>query len=177
MLDLSQFAFLVHVLDEQKFATVDDGFRHHVFQAGLFDLVANLLALFDGCCHRHGAHHVLAGIECFQRHPSMISDGAVDVHALDFRISQHGVEVGEASVDAKLVTRLVQFCLVASANRHDVSVRVSLIDRNELRPEAQADHCHLHFAITHRKVFPLPSNLSRDLISTVSIKRPTSDSM
>ena len=36
-LDFAQLALLVHLLDEQKFAGIDDGFGHHVFQARLLD--------------------------------------------------------------------------------------------------------------------------------------------
>ena len=80
MLNLAEFAFLVHLLDEQELAAVDDRFGHHVFQPGLLDLLDDLSALVDGRRHRHRAHHVLAGIERLQRHPGMIGNRAVDVH-------------------------------------------------------------------------------------------------
>ena len=99
VLDLAQFALLVHLLDEQELAAVDDRLGHHVFQPGLLDEFADLLALFDRRRHRHGAHDVLAGLERLQRHPGVVGNRRVDVDEVDLRVGQHVLELGVPLVD------------------------------------------------------------------------------
>ena len=66
MLNFAEFPFLVHFFDKQIFAAVNDGFGHHVLQAGLLDFFHNLTALFDGRRHWNGTNHMLASIQRFE---------------------------------------------------------------------------------------------------------------
>ena len=75
ILDLAQLALLIHFLEEQEFAGVDDRFGHHVFQPGLPDQFDDLPAFFNARGHGHGAHHVLARLQRGDRHRGMIGDG------------------------------------------------------------------------------------------------------
>lgn len=55
ILQLAELAFVVHFLNEEKLAAIYNGLRHHVFEAGLLDGSANLLAFLNRGGHRHGA--------------------------------------------------------------------------------------------------------------------------
>ena len=57
MLDRTELPLLVHRLDEQELAAVDDRLGHHALQPGLLDELDDLPAIFDVRRHRHGAHH------------------------------------------------------------------------------------------------------------------------
>ena len=78
-LDLSQLAFLIHLLDEQKLARIHDCFHHHVFLLCLSDEIHNLFAIGDTRRHRHGASGMFAGFERRDRLPGVIGNGGVDV--------------------------------------------------------------------------------------------------
>ena len=60
-------------------------------------------------------------------------------------ILQHVVVVGVPLVDAELVADLVQFRLIALADGLHVGLRMGLVDRNELGPEAEPDHRDVEF--------------------------------
>ena len=75
VLQFAELAFVVQFLDEQKLAAVDNRLGHHVFKAGFIDGFAQFLAFLDGRCHRHGAHHMLAGAQGLDRLRGVIGDG------------------------------------------------------------------------------------------------------
>ena len=94
VLNLAELALLVHLLDEQELAAIDDRLGHHVVQAGVVDELADLVAFLDRRGHRHGTHHVLAGLEGLDRHPGVIGNRRVDVDEIDLRVGQHVVVFG-----------------------------------------------------------------------------------
>ncbi len=150
VLNLAEFAALVHLLDEQELAAVDHGFGHHVLQAGLRHFLNNLAALVDRGGHRHRAHHVLAGVECLQRHPSVVGDRAVDVDKVDIGVGQHVFVTGVAFGDAESLADLVQFRFVAAAQGNDIRLRVCLVDGEELGAEPEANHRDI-YRLLHRE--------------------------
>ena len=79
----AQLAVVVQLLDEQVFPAVDDGLHHHVDLAARALGFDDLAALVDRGAHRHGAGHVLAGLERLDRHPGVVGDGRVDVDRID----------------------------------------------------------------------------------------------
>ena len=141
VLDLAELALLVHLLDEQELAAVDDRLGHHVLQAGVGHELANLLAVGDVRRHRHGAHHVLARLQRLLAHPGVVRNRAVDVDEVDVGVRQHLLVLGVSLGDLEGVGHLIHLGLIAAANGHDLGLRMPLIDRNELRTEAQTDNC------------------------------------
>ena len=142
ILNLAELALVVELLDEQVFAAVDDGLRHHVFQSGLPDQPHDLLGLVEGGRHRHGAHDVLAGFQRRDRLRSVIGNGAVDVDEIHVGIGQHLTEIGVARGDAKSIADFIQSALRSLADRRDFRFRMGLIDRNELRSETKSDESY-----------------------------------
>ena len=139
MLDLAEVSLLVHLFDEQELTGIDDCFGHHVFQAGLLDEVADLLAFFDGGSHWDGAHDVLARFQGFDRHPAMIGNWRVDMYEVNLRILQDVGKLRVALFDLELVTDRFQLFRIALADRVDSSIRMPLIDGNELGAKPQTD--------------------------------------
>jgi hypothetical protein len=76
----------------------------------------------------------------------VVGDGAVDVDRVDVGVLQQVVEVGVPLVDLVAVAHLVHFRLVAAADGVHLGVGVVLVDRDELRPEAQSDDRDAHLA-------------------------------
>lgn len=62
-LNLSQRPTVGELFDEKKLARIDNCFGHHVAQACLFNQIHDCFAFFQARCHRHRAHHMLAGSE------------------------------------------------------------------------------------------------------------------
>ena len=149
MLNFAEFTLFVHLFDEEVFAAVNDGFRHHVLQAGLLDHFHDLTTLVNRRCHRHRTHDVFASIKCLQGHPRVVVDRAVDVNEVDVFVGQHFVVGRVTLVDPKLIATLLQFRRIASADRRNVGIRMSLVDRNELGPKAEPDHRHIEL-LCHR---------------------------
>ena len=54
-----------------------------------------------------------------------------------FGIGQHLAEVGVARGDAEAIADFIQLAPGALADRHDLGLRMRLIDRNELRSRNQ----------------------------------------
>ena len=145
VLDFSKFPLEVEFFEEQEFTAVDDGFGHHVLQAGFCNRLADLVALFDCRRHRHGAHDMLTGAEGFEAHPSVVGDGRVDVDEVDGGVFEDLFVGGESVRDPELVGDFVKFLFVPAANGDDFGVRVTLVDGDKLCPEAQTDHRHSFF--------------------------------
>ncbi len=139
VLDLAKLAGVVKLLDIQVFAAVDDGFGHHVLETGLAHERDDFLGLLDRRRHRHGADDVLARLEGGDRHGGMVGDRAVDVDDIDLRIGQDFTEIGVAVLDPELVADLIEMRLCALGDRRDLSIRMRLIDGNELRTETKPD--------------------------------------
>ncbi len=149
VLDLAQFAIVVEFLDVEKFATVDDGLGHHVLEAGFLDDLAEFLAFLDGGGHGHGAHDVLARPESLDGLRGVVGDGGVDVDGIYLGILEELVVVHIAFLDVELVGDLDHLLLVATANGHEVYVRVGLVDGNELGSEAKPDDGDVVNVLTH----------------------------
>ncbi len=149
VLQFAQLAFVVHFLDEQKLATVDNRLGHHVFQPGFIDGFAKLLAFLDGRGHRHGAHHMLARAQGFERLRRVIGDGGVDVHGINLRILQQLIVIGVALLDIELVGHRVHLRLIAAADSDEVGIRVRLVDGDEFRAEPKAGDGNIESLVTH----------------------------
>lgn len=151
VLDFPEFAFFVEILEEEEFAGVDDGFGHHVFEAGFGDEFADLIAFLDGGGHGDGTHDVLAGLQGLHGHPGVVGDGTVDVDEVDVGVAEDVFVGGIAFGDAELVSRLVEFGFVATAESGDIGERVGLVDGDELRTEAESHHRHIDRFVRHRR--------------------------
>jgi hypothetical protein len=149
VLQLAEFALVVELLDEQKFAAVNDRLGHHVLQAGFVYGLAKLLALGDRCCHWHGAHDVLAGAQGLDGLRCVIGDRRVDVYGIDLRIFQQFVVIRVAFRDAELVGHGVHLRLVAPTHRDEVGVGMRLVDGNKLCPETEADEGYVKGLFAH----------------------------
>ncbi len=69
----------------------------------------------------------------------MVGNGAVDVDEIDIRIGQYLPEIRVPRGNAEPISDLVQLAFRALADRRDLDVRMRLIDRNELCPEAKSN--------------------------------------
>lgn len=138
-LQLSKLALIIEFLHEEKFAGVDHGLHHHVFESGFAAGIDDRLAIFSARRHRHSAGHVLAGAQGFEGVFGVIGDGGVDVDGVDVWIREKGVVVGVAFGDAKLVAYLIQGIRIALAEGDDIGIWMALVDGNELGAEAEAN--------------------------------------
>jgi hypothetical protein len=73
----------------------------------------------------------------------MVVDRAVDVNKVNIFVGQYFIVGCVSFVDPELVAALLQFRRIATADRCNVRIRMSLIDRNELGPEAKSNHRHI----------------------------------
>ena len=105
-------------------------------------------ALVDRGGHRHGAGHVLAGLEPGQALAGVVGDGRVDVDGVDLGIGQHVVELRVALGDAERVAQLVELLLAALADGVHLGLRMVLIDGNELGPKTQTHDRHANLLLS-----------------------------
>ena len=149
VLQLAEFALVVELLDEQKFAAVNDRLGHHVLEAGFVDGFAKLLALGDRRCHRHGAHDVLAGAQGFDGLRCVIGNRRVDVNGINLRIGQQFFVIRVAFRDTELVGHGVHFRLIAPTHRDEVGVGMRLVDGNKLCAKTEADEGYIKGLFAH----------------------------
>ena len=109
--------------------------------------VHDLLAVGDAGGHRHGAGHVLAGLERGDAHPGVVRDGRVDVDDVDLRVLEQLLEIRVALLDAEVVAHGVELLRVALADGVAAGVRVLLPEGDEFGPEAEADDGDVEFVI------------------------------
>ncbi len=115
-LNPTEFALVVHLLDEQIFAGVNDRLHHHVDLADLALKLDDLAAFVDGRRHRHRAGDVLAGLQGGQGLGGMIGDRRIDMHRVHVRVFQQLFVLGIACLDAELIANLVHLGFVAPAD-------------------------------------------------------------
>ena len=96
--------------------------------------------VLDGRRHRDGTHHMLAGVQCLERHPGVIVNRAVDVDIIHSLIRQDFFVCLITIFDPKLIAGFVQFGFVSSANRMHIGFGMALVDRDKFRTKAQPDH-------------------------------------
>ena len=101
--------------------------------------VDDLLALVERGGHRHGAGDVFAGLERLDRLAAVIGNRRVDVNGMDVRIREQVLVGSVAFRDAELVADFIQLGLGPLADGIHVRIRMTLIDRDELGAETEAD--------------------------------------
>ena len=79
----------------------------------------------------------------------MVIDRAVDMNEVDIFVSQNFVVGGVTLVDPELVAALLQFRRIAAADGRNVGIWMCLVNRNELGPKAEPNHCHIEL-LRHR---------------------------
>ena len=149
VLQFAEFALVVKLLDEQKFAAVNHRLGHHVLEAGFVDGLAKLLALGDRCCHWHGAHDVLAGAQGPDGLRRVIGDRRVNVNRINLRIGQQFFVIRVALGDGELVGHGVHLRLVAPTHGDEVGVGMRLVDGNKLCAETEADEGYIKGLFAH----------------------------
>jgi len=99
----------------------------------------NLPALVDRQCHGNRAHDVLPRLERSNRERPVRPQRGIDVNEIDGRIGQNVLKTRVALLDAEGVERFLR----ASADGVHAGVRTPLIDRYELRAEAETNDCNV----------------------------------
>ena len=138
-LNLSQRPTVGELFDEKKLARIDNCFGHHVAQACLLNQIHDCFAFFQARCHRHRAHHMLAGSERSNRHWSMVWNGCVEMHSVNIRIVQNIGIVLVAPLDAVGCADLIEFFPRPLADGEASGVRMLLVDRNKLSTKTEAN--------------------------------------
>ena len=82
---------------------------------------------------------MLASAESLEGVFSVIGNGGIDVNSIDLRIGQQRVVIRVALGNAKLVPNLIQRIRIALTERHNVRIRVTLINGNKLGTKAETD--------------------------------------
>ena len=96
--DLAEAAFPRPVNAGEHFLPVAAGFRHHVFQAGLFHDAQQLLELRDRHPGRHRADDVLSQLERLDRHLHVERGGREQRHRIQFGVLEELVIILVAGV-------------------------------------------------------------------------------
>ena len=149
-LDFAELAPFIHLLDEQEFARIDDGFHHHVFFAHAPGELHDLSAVLDACGHRHGAGDMFARFQRCNRLPGVIGNRRVDVDRIDIRIFEQLLVIGVASFHSEGVANGIQLLFRPLADGVHVRIWVTLINGNELGSEPEANYGDVYFTGAHR---------------------------
>ena len=81
----------------------------------------------------------LPALSAAMAHPGVVGDGRVDVHEIDVAVREQRREIRVALRDAEVFADGVELFPVALADGVAIGVRVLLVDRDELGPEAEPD--------------------------------------
>ena len=92
---------------------------------------------------------MFAGFERGDRHPTVVGEGRVDVDEVDLAISEHVLEALVAPFDGKCVPDRIEGGFRPATDRVHVGQGMSLIDRDELRPESKTDNGDVDFVFAH----------------------------
>src|SRR5436190_11871631 len=165
-LNAAELARVVELLHEQILAAVDDGLHHHVDLAALPLHLDNLPALINGRCGRNGAGDMLAGPQCRDRLWSVVCNWRVDMNGVDVRVCQERLVIRVAGLHPEPVAAVVELLPIAPADRVHFGGWMPLVNRDELRTEAEAHNCDtnllLHCLLRGASPLGLPHTLSRE---------------